>query len=147
MGWYAIVRAVKPHVVVETGVDKGLGACVLTAALERNASEGHHGYYYGTDINPTAGYLLSREYSRYGKILYGDSIESLASLDITIDVFINDSDHSADYEAQEYVTVEEKLAKAAIVIGDNAHCTEELLRFAEQTGRDFLFFKEQPDKH
>jgi hypothetical protein len=57
LGWYAFVRALKPKVVVETGVDKGLGACVLTAALIRNREEGYEGRYYGTDINPAAGYL------------------------------------------------------------------------------------------
>ena len=36
LGWYALARALKPRVVIETGVDKGLGACVLCAALKRN---------------------------------------------------------------------------------------------------------------
>ena len=147
LGWYAIVRAVKPRVVVETGVDKGLGACVLAAALLRNAQEGHEGRYYGTDINPAAGYLLSGAYARAGRILYGDSIQSLERLDETIDVFINDSDHSATYEAAEYRTVQHKLSEAAVLVGDNAHTTDKLLDFALETDRRFLFFKEQPAGH
>lgn len=97
IGWYALTRALKPKTVIETGVDKGLGSCVLTAALKRNKEEGHEGRYYGTDINPKAGYLLSDDYANYGCILYGDSIESLKEFDGIIDLFINDSDHSADY--------------------------------------------------
>ena len=31
LGWYALVRALKPRTVVETGADKGLGSCVLAA--------------------------------------------------------------------------------------------------------------------
>lgn len=147
MGWYAIARAIKPRTIVETGVDKGLGACILAAALERNAQEGHPGRYCGTDINPDAGYLLTGEYAEHATILYGDSIDSLRSLEGTIDLFINDSDHSAEYEAREYETVEGKLRDDAVVIGDNAHCTAELLKFAERTGRDFLYFQEQPYKH
>ena len=58
IGWYAIVRATKPAIVVETGVDKGLGSCLLTSALMKNSEEGYPGYYYGTDINLKAGYLL-----------------------------------------------------------------------------------------
>ncbi|MGH8488547.1 MAG: class I SAM-dependent methyltransferase [Gammaproteobacteria bacterium] len=85
---------------VETGVDKGLGSCVL-AALLRHAAEGFPGRYYGTDINPAAGGLFCGEYARTGRILYGDSVRSLAQLDEPIDFFINDSDHSADYEALE----------------------------------------------
>lgn len=48
-----------------------------------------NGKYYGTDINPKAGYLLSGSYKEFSNILYGDSIESLASLDETIDLFIS----------------------------------------------------------
>lgn len=147
LGWYAIVRAIKPQTIVETGVDKGLGSCVLAAALRRNEQAGHPGYYWGTDINPTAGYLLRGEYARYGEILYGDSIESLKRMDTMIDVFINDSDHSSDYEAREYETVKHKLSDNAIVIGDNAHVTDELINFAGRTNREFLFFQEKPRNH
>jgi len=147
LGWYAFVRTLKPRVVVETGVDKGLGACVLTAALRRNGIEGHPGRYYGTDINPRAGYLLSDEYSNYGRILYGDSIETLKSLDESIDLFINDSDHSADYEAAEYKIVAGKLSERAVILGDNAHVTDKLLEFSIATGRRFVFFHERPREH
>lgn len=147
LGWYALVRVVKPRVVVETGVDKGLGACVLAAALIKNREEGYQGRYYGTDINPKAGYLLQGRYAQVGEVLYGDSIESLKKLDVSIDLLINDSDHSADYEAREYLAVQDKLNGGAIIIGDNAHVSGKLLDFAEQTGRQFLFFKEQPRKH
>src|SRR6185503_16566693 len=33
LGWYALMRATKPRVVVETGVDRGLGTAVIAAAL------------------------------------------------------------------------------------------------------------------
>ena len=147
IGWYAIVRATKPKIVVETGVDKGLGACVLTAALIRNKEESHPGYYYGTDINPEAGYLLTGRYAEVGKILYGDSLASLRTLTDQVDLFINDSDHSAEYEEREYATIESKLAPHAIVLADNAHVTEKLLEFAIASGRKFLFFAEKPEKH
>lgn len=147
LGWYALVRALKPRVVIETGVDKGLGACVITAALKRNDREGFKGRYFGTDLNPAAGYLLQGEYKKYGEILYGDSVGQLKGFDLEIDIFINDSDHSADYEALEYRTIRRKLSKKAILLGDNAHVTDKLLEFARETGRDFLFFAEKPLGH
>jgi len=147
LGWYAIVRAVRPRVVVETGVAAGLGACTLIAALMRNAAEGFPGRYYGTDINPEAGYLLKGEYAAFGEILYGDSIESLKKFNRPVDVFVNDSNHSAEYEAAEYRTIQNRLSPNAIVLGDNAHCTDKLLEFALHTGRRFLFFQEKPHKH
>jgi predicted O-methyltransferase YrrM len=147
IGWYALVRATKPRVVVETGVDKGLGSCVLTAALMKNAQEGNFGYYYGTDINPQAGSLLGGQYARFGRILYGDSIASLQNLDETIDLFINDSEHSADYEVREYKTVAARLSDGSIILGDNSHATDKLLEFAIATSRNFLFFREDPSEH
>jgi predicted O-methyltransferase YrrM len=147
LGWYALVRLTKPRVVVETGVDKGLGATVLCAALLRNRAEGHEGRYYGTDIDPAAGWLLTAPYAAAGEILYGDSIESLDALDASVDLFINDSDHSADYEAREYETILPKLSPRGIILGDNAHVTAKLAEFSSRTGRAFLFFKEDPKDH
>lgn len=147
LGWYAIARATKPRLIVETGVEQGLGSLVLTAALKRNAEEGFPGIYRGTDINPKAGYLFQGSYQDFGAILYGDSIQSLRGIQQKIDLFINDSDHSADYESQEYETIASKLSERAIVLGDNAHVTDRLYRFAEKTDRKFLFFQEKPRDH
>ena len=147
LGWYAIARALKPEVIVETGVDKGLGAVLLCSALLRNREEGQEGRYYGTDINPRAGYFLGGKYKEVGEILYGDSIESLAGFTRKIDLFINDSDHSADYEYQEYLTIKELLGDHSIILGDNAHCTGKLADFSRESGRNFIFFQEIPKDH
>jgi predicted O-methyltransferase YrrM len=147
IGWYAIVRAMKPSLVVETGVEKGLGSCVVAAALLRNEAEGRPGRHLGTDIDPTAGWLLGEPYSRVAAVLRGDSQESLRKIEGPIGVFINDSDHSAAYERGEYEIVSSKLAPDAIVLGDNAHTNPELFEFAERTGRHFLFFQEAPKDH
>jgi len=147
IGWYALIRITKPRVVVETGVDKGLGSCVIAAALQKNDEDGYPGFLYGTDINLNAGYLLESPYDKYGEILYGDSIMSLERLDENIDLFINDSDHSVDYEMREYLTISEKLSDSALIVGDNSHFSDKLLNFANETGRRFLFFQEQPIAH
>jgi hypothetical protein len=145
--WYALTRILRPRVVIETGVDKGLGSAVLCAALLRNREEGYKGTYYGTDINPEAGFLLGGRYNEVGTILYGDSIESLNKINDPIDLFVNDSDHSAEYEAREYIAVKDKLAPDAVILGDNAHCNDKLLEFAQATGRKFLFHRETPLDH
>ena len=125
---------------VETGVDKGLGSCVLAAALLRNRSEGYPGFYFGTDINPSAGWLFQGKYKDIGQIFYGDSIESLQRFEGAIDLFINDSDHSAEYEQREYACIQSKLSARSVLLGDNAHVTDALYNFALDTGRRFLFF-------
>jgi len=147
LGWYAIARAIKPKIIIETGVDKGLGSVLLCAALEKNHKEGHTGYYYGTDINPKAGYLLSGAYKKFGEILYGDSIKSLKNFKLGIDLFINDSDHSSEYEYDEYQTIAPLLNEDGIILGDNSHCTNKLSQFSIENNRHFLFFKENPLNH
>jgi predicted O-methyltransferase YrrM len=146
LGWYAFARVLKPKVVVETGVDKGLGSIVLCAALLQNEREGFPGEYFGTDINPRAGLFLAQPYSRVGRILYGDSLQSLAAIP-RIDLFINDSDHSAEYEQREYEAIASKLQPRGLILGDNAHATDVLARFSEASGRKFVFFREQPHRH
>lgn len=147
IGWYVLARAMKPQVTVETGIDKGLGAVVLCSALLRNTRDGQGGRYMGTDINPNAGYLLAGPYGEAGQVLVGDSLESLNAIDCEIDLFINDSDHSSGYEYAEYQAIASKLSDKAVIVGDNAHVTDSLLRFSRETGRAFLFWKEQPAGH
>lgn len=147
IGWYAVARITKPALIVETGVHKGVGAVVLCAALRRNALEHQDGRYLGTDIDPSAGVLLSGAYAAQGQVIHGDSLATLEALAGPIGLFINDSDHSAEYERREYQAVKDKLAPGAIILGDNAHATDELMAFSRATGRRFLFVSEKPLDH
>lgn len=147
LGWYAFARVLKPKIIIETGIDKGFGSILLCAALLRNKKEGFEGKYFGTDINPNAGYLLSGPYKNVGEILYGDSIESLSRFREKIDLFINDSDHSPEYEYQEYLTIKNKITDTSIILGDNSHCSNKLAIFSNEMNRNFLFFNEMPKNH
>jgi len=147
LGWYAFTRALKPKIIIETGIDKGLGSVLLCSAIERNREEGFDGKYFGTDINPNAGYLFTDKYKDIGEILYGDSIKSLSRFTEKIDLFINDSDHSTDYEYQEYLTVKNFLSDKAIILSDNSHFSDKLTVFSNENDRSFLFFREVPKNH
>ncbi|MCZ7420614.1 class I SAM-dependent methyltransferase [Verrucosispora sp. WMMA2121] len=148
IGWYAIVRARRPKHIVETGVDKGLGSCVLAAALLRNAAEGHPGRVSSIDINPEAGYLARTEpWSEVIDLVIGDSVESINALDRPVDLFLHDSDHSRAYERREFAAVESKLAPGAMLLTDNVTHTNVLAEHAERTGRRFLAYRETPANH
>ena len=67
LGWYAIARATKPKVIVETGVERGHGSVLLCSAILHNAIEGFPGRYFGTDIDPSAGWLLTGKLPRSAK--------------------------------------------------------------------------------
>ena len=147
VGWYAVIRVLKPKVVVETGIHAGIGSCVICAALQKNEEEGFAGKYYGLDINPQAGYLLQPPYSEFGELIYASSDETLKSFGRQIDILINDSDHSADYEAMEYEIAKEYLSESSVILGDNSHCTDKLFKFAVANGMKYLFYSEKPKDH
>lgn len=147
VGWYAFIRITKPAFVVETGVDHGVGSCIITSALLRNSLDGFEGRYLGTEINPLAGKLLSGTYAKMGEIKYADSLLTLKELNTQISLFINDSDHSAEYERAEYEAIASKLAPSAIILGDNSHVSGELFDFSVMKGRHFLYVPEQPENH
>jgi predicted O-methyltransferase YrrM len=148
IGWYALVRARRPAHVVETGVDKGLGTCVLAAALLRNAAEGHPGRVTSLDINPEAGYLAAAQpWSGVVDLVIGDSLASIAALDRPVDLFLHDSDHAVAHERAEFRAVEPKLAPGALLLTDNVTATDVLARHAEATGRRFLAWTERPARH
>jgi predicted O-methyltransferase YrrM len=147
LGWYALIRSTKPRVVVETGVDRGLGTTVIAAALMRNAKEGCPGMVYATDIVPTCGHLFAAPYKSYGRILLGDSVELLKSFPESVDIFLHDSDHRPEYEWAEFLAIESRLHPASIILSDNSQQTSKMLEFAERLGKSFLFFQDQPKDH
>ncbi|WBB82166.1 class I SAM-dependent methyltransferase [Micromonospora sp. WMMD882] len=148
VGWYAIVRARKPQHIVETGVDKGLGSCVLAAALLRNTAEGDPGRVSSLDINPEAGYLArTAPWSQVVDLVIGDSIASIQAMDRPVDLFLHDSDHSKAHEKREFDAVEPKLAPGAMLLTDNVTATNVLADHAERTGRRFLAYRETPINH
>jgi len=147
LGWYAIIRATKPGLVVETGVDKGLGTCVIAAALMKNQSEGNSGTVLAIDINPEAGALVGGDYADFVTYKYDDSLASLSRISDEIDLFIHDSDHSRKHESDEYRLITDMLSEKSVVISDNAHVSTELRQFANCVGRRYLFWQERPVGH
>lgn len=148
IGGYAMVRAKRPAHVVETGVDKGLGTCVLAAALLRNAAEGHPGRVTSLDINPEAGYLAKAQpWSTVVDLVIGDSIASIGALERPVDFFLHDSDHHTAHERREFDAIEPKLAPGALLLTDNVTVTNVLAQHAARTGRRFLAYRETPARH
>ena len=119
----------------------------MSLALMNNAKDGAEGYYYGTDIDPNAGGMYSEPYSSFGEIIYGDSIQSLKELNVTIDLFINDSNHDFDYERSEYETIKKSLKQESFILGDNSHVSDSLRNFSIANNREYVFFREVPKDH
>ena len=142
IGWYALVRVLKPMVIVETGTEKGLGSVVLAEALLKNG----RGQLFTIDMEPTAGLLIGDRYKGVMNQIFGDSLQALATFD-RIDLFIHDSDHSAEHEAREFEIIETKLSKQGVVLSDNCHATNELAKWSMRLDKKFFYFAEEPLDH
>lgn len=142
VGWYALVRALRPTHVVETGTALGLGSCIIAAALIRNGT----GRLSTIDVDPDAGHLIAGPWAEVVDRYTDDSIARICSLD-TVDCFLHDSLHTYDQETAEFEAVAPKLTEHAMLLSDNAHETAALSDWARRTNRRYLFFKELPANH
>ncbi|HEX2073636.1 MAG TPA: class I SAM-dependent methyltransferase [Geodermatophilus sp.] len=143
LGWYALVRALRPERVIETGTDKGLGSVVLASALLRNGQ----GRLTTIDVNPESGYLIGGRYAEVVDRVVGDSLSAIREESEPVGVFLHDSLHTPEYETAEFRAVEPRLTERSVVLSDNSHMSDALSRWAEATGRRFSFFAEQPAGH
>lgn len=92
LAFYLLARAQKPGRVVEAGVDKGLGAVLISRALALNAAEGHPGDYLGIEHDATKPIPLYERYpQKIGRIVRGDSLAVLGDHRPPIDLFIHDT--------------------------------------------------------
>ena len=143
IGWYALVRALQPEHVVETGTDKGLGACVVAAALLRNG----HGRLTTVDTNPESGYLVDGRYASVVDCQITDALDFLPLLTDPVDLFLHEVHRSATQERSEYRAIHPLLTGHTVLVSDNVKENDELARWAERNGRQFLYFHELPANH
>jgi predicted O-methyltransferase YrrM len=135
---YAIVRAVRPKIVLETGVCYGIGSAFTLAALERNGD----GSLFSVDLPPLAqngsrfigwaipeGPLKARWHLHKGatrRILPG-LLRQLGD----IDVFIHDSLHTYRNMKMEFEAVWPHIRPAGILISDDVQGNTAFRELAE----------------
>ena len=139
LAWYALVRLLQPQVVVETGIDKGLGSCVLAAALLRNGS----GHLYAIDTAAVAGWMVSGPYARCVTVLHDDAVHAITGLSAPVDLLVHDVHHTPEQEVEEYTAVLERSPRAAL-INDNAHSYDVLPALCEKLGLRYHHFDDKP---
>jgi hypothetical protein len=147
LGWYAVVRATKPRLAVETGVHDGLGSAVILRALARNADEGSEGVLLSFDIRSDVAWLVpSWLRSRY-ELRISDARATLgeAVAERRVDFFVHDSDHRYEHETGEFEAVLPLASPGAVLISDNAHAGTAFRDFCARRGFAFSFWREVPD--
>jgi hypothetical protein len=149
LGWYAIARALKPRVIVETGIHDGLGSVLLLRALDRNAAEGYEGRLISFDINPRSGWLVSEPLSSRWRPVYAATAAALENelQGLEVGMIVHDSDHTYECEHFELTTAAARAAPTIALVSDNAHATTALPDLARSLGIDYHFFRERPRDH
>ena len=148
IAYYCIIRAIKPKVVVENGVEIGYTGIVLCNALIKNKAEGFFGKYFGFDIDPSAGLLISEElYRGTAHILIDESLKTLAEFNEPIDFYFSDGGRLASYEKEELKLLQSKISQNAIVVSNKINFSNALSQLAIKMHKRHIYFREEPLDH
>jgi hypothetical protein len=149
VGWYAVTRALKPRLIVETGIKHGLGSLVLLAALERNAREGSPGSLISFDTDPFSGWMVAERMRENWQPVFASTFDALdATLEgREVDLFICDTPPDYQIESFEMRTAMCHASKDITLIAANGDRTIALSELAAEMGGEYHHFVERPRHH
>ena len=138
---YAVIRALKPEAVVETGVANGISSSYILLALEKNQKGRLHSIDIGDRaLLPSGGHTgwIVPDWLRHRWTLHmGDTRALLTPLLAQlgeIDVFVHDSLHTEDHMMFEFQTAYPHLKPGGVLIADDALWNSAFARFANSVG-------------
>ena len=143
--WYILVRALKPELVIESGIDKGLASCLLIYAQYKNKTETKENFeYIGTDImkkNQFCFNFKNNNFDKY-KFIFDDTLNFLASFnDKKKIIYISDAEHNFDFELKEFNMIKKNLAPNSVLISDNN--SGSLSKFSISNKKKLTYFNEK----
>jgi predicted O-methyltransferase YrrM len=141
---YLACRALRPSVVVETGVAHGVTSAYILAALERNAQDDHpQGHLYSIDRPPLAshsdafvGICIPDSLKANHTLIRGDARAKLPGMLGAlgkVDMFVHDSDHSYGHMKFELGLAHRHLRVPGIVISDDVNYNAAFHEFVDDT--------------
>lgn len=140
---YALVRALEPACVVETGVCYGVTSAFILKALERNST----GTLYSIDLPPLGqnaerfvGWLVPQELRSRWRLSLGTSKEWLPRIveDLEgVDIFLHDSLHTYGNIRKELHAVTPKLRERSVVIADDIEGNSAFLEWVAKSKPTF----------
>jgi predicted O-methyltransferase YrrM len=130
---YVICRALKPRIVVETGVGSGVTTCFILQALADNNA----GHLWSIDLPPIgaeqfAGSFVPQYLRGRWTLLRGRSRDVLPRLLQELpspDLFLHDSLHTTRNMTFEFRTAWQKLRAGGVLISDDIHMSKAFARF------------------
>jgi predicted O-methyltransferase YrrM len=158
---YAVVRELRPRVLVETGVANGFSTAFLLQALQANGDAHLHsidlprevgrayepGAFYegegraGIPSGSQPGWLIPAALRESWTLILGRSQDELPPLLArlgTIDFFMHDSEHSFDCMWFEFNEAWPRLAARGVLVADDVNANEAFARFAREQSREPL---------
>jgi hypothetical protein len=142
---YVMVRLLKPRIVVETGVAKGVSSCFILQAEEDNAhgelysidfpSPGHKfedGLIYHIPQGKQSGWVIPESLEHRWHLILGDSKEKLPPLLEqlgSIDIFLHDSLHTFEHQKWEYETAWPFIRKGGMLLSYDVGANIAFIRF------------------
>lgn len=138
---YAIVRALKPELVVETGIANGVSSCYLLLAMQKNRK----GHLHSVEIDRSNVLLEGRDpgwivpeslrlrwsiHMGPSEFILPDLLKGLPPLDI----FIHDSLHTYEHMKLEFELALPHLRPGALLLADDATWNTAFPEFAAKIG-------------
>jgi predicted O-methyltransferase YrrM len=134
---YLACRALRPAIVVETGVAHGVTSAYILAALERNA----RGHLYSIDRPPLAlhsdefvGICIPDALKAGHTLIRGDARSKLPAILNSlgkVDMFVHDSDHSYSHMKFELGLARQHLQIPGVVISDDINLNPAFHEFVD----------------
>ena len=149
MLWYGLARALKPRLIVETGIYQGLGSLVLLRALARNATEGHEGELISIDADPHAGVVVGdAPQPRWRKVvgLTGEVLEE-AVAGRQVDMLIQDTPHTYENQCHEFGVAIAHAAPRLVLLDSSGGSTPALRQACERRKASLALFRDRPRGH
>jgi hypothetical protein len=125
-----------------TQVNRDYLTCCLTDALLNNVSS----RLTTNDLEPSSELLISTKNSGVTEHVIDDLLSAISNID-QIDLFIHDSDHSAERGACEFELLSSRLSYRGIFLSDNCQVTTDLAKWGFRHSRRFIHFAEQTLNH
>jgi len=145
---YVVIRALKPNIIVETGVANGASSFYILLALKKN-NKGHLFSVDFPNLDPTSmipknkevGWLVPQILRERWTLILGKVEEKLTDLLDklgAIDVFYHDSLHTYEHMMFEFKTAWRKLIKGGLLISDNIDLNNAFIDFCKEVKASWI---------
>lgn len=158
MSLYFLIREVKPEIIIETGVHRGVSSLFILQALHDN----NKGKLFSIDL-PLAEYVTDSKISTKSilptkkigvcvpkhlqdkwDLILGDSKKELPKIlkkIDSLDVFLHDSKHTYEHMTWEYKTIWPYLKLNGVLVSDDTNWNESFKDFCSQMNLEYLDIK------